>query len=218
MRIHLLRSERLLDFSQNSLTQVPPAPNNVTVTEIKLKINAIQEIRRNDFRTYNDLATIYLDRNGLQVIHDGVFDHITTLRLLSVQHNNIIKLPTEFRPSTARLRKFHLTKAVADPRILTYPYFGAFTDLAVLTLHDCNIANVSNSFLPPNINMLLLGIGTVDRFPLLSSSPSVSYVAMGQQKFPTIPEEAVAGLLRLRILKLGKNEINNFPISAIAND
>ena len=59
--------------------------------------------------------------------------------------------------------------------------------------------------------MLLLRIGTIDRFPLLSSSPSLSYVAMGQQKISTIPEEAIAGLLRLRTLKLGNNEINNFP-------
>ena len=95
MRIHLLRSKRLLDFFQNSLTQVPPAPNNVTVTEINLKINAIQEIRLNNFRTYNDLATIYLDRNGLQVI--------------------------QFGPFTARLRKFHLTKAVADPANFDLP-------------------------------------------------------------------------------------------------
>ena len=211
MRIHLIRNETLLDYSQNSLTHVPSAPNNMTVTEINLKINAIEEIRRNDFRTYNDLAAIYLDRNGLQVIHDGVFDHITTLQLLSVQHNNIIKLPTDFGPSTARLHKFLLNKAVADPRILTHPYFGAFTDLGSLTLHDCNIANVSNSFLPPNIHLLLLGIGKVDKFPNLSSSPSLSYVAMGQQKFSTIPQEAIAGLLKLRTLKLGKCEINNFP-------
>ena len=211
MRIHLIRNETLLDYSQNSLTHVPPAPNNMTVTEINLKINAIEEIRRNDFRTYNDLAAIYLDRNGLQVIHDGVYDHITTLRLLSVQHNNIIKLPTDFGPSTARLCKFLLTKAVADPRILTHPYFGAFTDLGSRTLHDCNIANVSNSFLPPNIHLLLLGIGKVEKFPNLSSSPSLSYVAMGQQKFSTIPQEAIAGLLKLRTLKLGNNEISNFP-------
>ena len=211
MWIHLVRSGSSLDFSRNRLTQVPPAPINMTVTVINLENNAIKEICRNDFRTYDDLAKIILDRNGLQVIHDGVFDHITTLRLLSLQRNAIIKLPTEFGPSTALLHKFFLTKAVVDPRILTHPYFGAFTNLGFLTLHDYDIANISNSFLPPNIYLLLLGSGTVDRFPLLSASPFRSWVSMHNEKFPTIPDEAVAGLLRLRILKLSNNEINNFP-------
>ena len=212
MRIHFVRSGSSLDFSRNSLTQVPPAPNNMTVTNINLENNAIKEIRRNDFRTYHDLAEVDLDLNGLQVIHDGVFDHISTLRVLSLQRNAIIKLPADVGPSTALLRKFLLTKAVADPRILTHPYFGAFTNLGSLTLHDCNIGNISNSFLPPNIYLLLLGFGTVDRFPLLSSSsPSLSWVSMPNQKFPTIPEEAVAGLFKLGVLILTNNEINNFP-------
>ena len=212
LRIHLVRTGSSLDFSRNNLTEVPSAPNNMTVTEIDLKNNFIQEIRRNAFRNYTELANINLDGNGLQVIHDRVFDHISTLRVISLQRNDIIKLPTDFGPSTTLLGKFLLTDAIADTHILTHPYFGAFTSLGELTLHGCNIGNIDNSFLPPKIYLLLLGTGTADKFPLLSnSSPSLSWISMPNQKFKSIPEEAVAGLLRLGFLKLKNNEINNFP-------
>ena len=212
LRIHLVRSGSSLDFSRNNLTEVPSAPHNMTVTEIDLKTNFIQEIRRNAFRNYTELANINLDRNGLQLIHNGVFDHISTLRVLSLQRNDIKKLPTDFGPSTTALGKFLLVDAIADTQILTHPYFGAFTSLGALTLHGCNIGNIDNSFLPPKIRLLLLGMGTADKFPLLSnSSTSLSWISMPNQKFKNIPDEAVAGLFRLGFLQLKNNEINNFP-------
>ena len=145
-------------------------------------------------------------------MHDGVFDHITTLRELSLQKNDIVKLPADFGPSTTLLRIFRLIYSITDSRILTDPYFGAFTSLETLTLHGCNIGNISNSFLPPNISMLLLGYGTVVMFPLVSmSSPSLSWVSMPNQKIRTVSEKAIAGLFRLGVLKLINNEINHFP-------
>ena len=83
--IRLVWSGISLDFSGNNLNKVPPAPYNTTVTKINLKNNVIQEIHWNAFRTYSELAYINLDQNGLRVMHDGVFDHITTLLELSLQ-------------------------------------------------------------------------------------------------------------------------------------
>ena len=103
-------------------------------------------------------------------------------------------------------------EAISASQILTYPYFSSLTNLVHLSLHDCNIGNISDSLWPPNIQLLLLGYCQVDKFPLLSiSSPILTYVSMPNQKFRTIPEKAVAGLFRLRFMKLTNNEINNFP-------
>ena len=61
--IHLVWGGSWLNYSGNDLTEVPPAPNNMTVAEINLENNAIQEIRWNAFRTYNGLAEISFDLN-----------------------------------------------------------------------------------------------------------------------------------------------------------
>ena len=210
--IGLVWGAHVLDHSGNNLTEVPTAPHNMTITEINLRNNHIQELHRDAFRNYTQLVDINLDQNGLRAIHDGVFNHINTLRVLSLQHNVIVKLPTDFGPSTTILHKILLGEAIAASQILTHPYFSSFTNLVGLTLHNCNIGNISDPFFPPNIQLLLLGYSKVAKFPLLSiSSPSLTYVSMPNQKFRTIPEKAVAGLFRLRFMKLTNNEINNFP-------
>ena len=162
--VHLVASTTL-DFSNSDLTEVPPAPRNSTVTKLVLNQNRIRELHRHSFKGYADIVELFMAKNGLRVIHDGVFDNITTLDKLYLTVNKIIKLPADFGPSTTKITMINLIHAIHDPGILKYPYFGAFTNLFYLDIAVARVGNVNDSFYPPNIGLLAMNIGTMDTFP-----------------------------------------------------
>ena len=162
-------STTLMDLSSSDLTQVPAAHEGITVTTLNLKGNRIEELQQHAFRKYYHLTHIDLSFNGLRIIHDGVFDNVTTLRKISLQFNYLIKLPKSFGPSTTILDKMDLINGVVNYRILSFPYFGAFTKLRALFIASASNTNFNDSFYPPNIGLLGLNNGYMDTFPLLSS-------------------------------------------------
>ena len=201
-----------LDVSNSGLTQVPPVPESITVTVLKLKGNRIEELQENSFEGYHHLVEIDLSYNGLQVIHDGVFDHITTLTKVSFTQNKLIRLPESFGPSTTKLNFINLINAVRNSRIYSYPYFGAFIKLRVLYIVSAMNTNLNDSFYPPNIRTLGLNRGYMDTFPRLSSlTLLLSAVYIQNHEIKAIPQEAISGLFSLRMAYFDGNKINNFP-------
>ena len=209
--IHLVASTTL-DLSNSNLTEVPPAPGNLAVTKLYLNENRIRELQRHSLRGYTDIIEFYMTSNGLRVIHDGVFDNISTLTKLYLTGNKIIKLPADFGPSTTGMKAMNLLSAIDNPAILTHPYFGAFTNLRTLDIAAAGVGNVNYSFYPPNIRLLAMNMGKMDTFPLLSSlTPFVFYVSFNNHRIEEIPEKAVEGLSQLRDLKVSRNRLMNFP-------
>ena len=205
-------STTLLDFSNSNLTQVPPAPESITVTVLNLKRNRIEELKQISFRRYHHLIEIDLSSNGLRILHDGVFDNVTTLRKISFYNNKLIRFPDRFGPSTTRLGFINLINAVYNPRIFSFPYFGAFINLRTVYIASAMNDNLNDSFYPPNIHTLGLNLGYMDTFPRLSSlTPSLSVIHLTLHKIKTIPQEAIAELFSLRTANFDGNKINNFP-------
>ena len=209
--IHLVRSTSL-DVRDSNLMEVPPAPADSTITQLYLDRNKIHELQRESFKDYNDIIEIYMTQNELRSINDGVFDHITTLVKLDLSVNQITKLPADFGPSTTGMRIINLHSGIADPAILTYPYFGAFTNLELLDVNVARFGNVSDSFFPPNTGFLGMVIGTMVTFPRLSSlTPIVKWVYISDHRIGAIPDEAVGSLPLLLLLDVSNNRVVNFP-------
>ena len=209
--IHLVASTTL-DFSNSNLTEVPPAPGNLTVTKLVLNQNRIHELQRHSLKGYTDIVVLSMIKNGLRVIHDGTFDDISALDKLYLSVNKIIKLPADFGPSTTTITAMMLINAIQDQGILTYPYFGAFTNLFFLDIAVAMIGNVNDSFYPPNIGILAMNIGTMDTFPDVSSlTPFVFWVPLDGHRISAIHEKAFGHLPRLQALFVSNNRLGFFP-------
>ena len=79
----------ILNLSNNNLTDVPPPPINITaVSKLYLQNNFIRQLHQDAFKMYTDFIYLNLDANGLRMIHDGVFDNISTLTHLYLENNN----------------------------------------------------------------------------------------------------------------------------------
>ena len=137
---------------------------------------------------------------------------VYNLQRLILSDNNIVQLPATFGPSTTKLYGIYLVWALEDPSILIYPYFSAFTGLRGINIVCRSNENLNDSFYPPNVVWINAEVGTMDTFPHLSSlTPHVRTLALPGHQLTIIPQEAVAGLLKLRQIYLNKNEIRNFP-------
>ena len=209
--ISLVESKTSLDFSNSGLTEVPPAPTNTTVTKLNLMQNEIRELQRHSFKDYIDLIEINLANNGLQIIHDGVFDMLS-LKKLKLNQNRISKLPVDFGPSTTTLGSLIFNGAIVDHRVLSHAYFGAFTSLGFLDIGGGKVGNMNDSFYPPNIVILAINVGTMDKCPLLSSvTPYIRSVSLDRHRIRSIPDEAVRSLPRLRQFFMRDNKLSNLP-------
>ena len=202
-----------LDFSKSSLTEVPIAPADQVINSINLDRNNIPELLPYSFNNYNELTKISIAFNALRIIHDGTFDNIHNLASLSLNVNYIVQLPVNFGPSTTKLFAIDLIAAFGDDlSLLVYPYFSAFTALAIINIGSNNIGNLNDSFFPPIVRMLLANVGTMDTFPPLSSlTPDVHTLALADHQLATIPQEAKDGLIKLTDVYLNDNNIRNFP-------
>ena len=204
-----------LDHSNSNLTEVPHAPTGFTVSSLILAGNNITELLRNSFYGYNDLVSIDLSRNMLRIIHDGVFDNITTLEELNLNNNTIIKLPTDFGPSTSVLKFITLSAGKNDAAIYSYPYFSAFIcliDLSITPYTSGYLHNLPDSFYPPNVQSLGMYNGEIDTFPSLSKlSPNISELDISNHDIKFIPQEAIERLYFLGSLGVASNQIINFP-------
>ena len=204
-----------LDLSYNNLTEVPHAPTGLIVLRLILANNNITELPRNSFNNYNDLIDINLDRNNLQIIHDGVFDHITTLERLRLRYNRIIKLPADFGPSTSVLKSMDLVDGRNDPAIFAYPYFSAFISLENLNMPPAQfgyLPNLQDSFYAPNVQRLIMYKGEIDTFPSLSAlSPNIAHLDIEMHDIKLIPQGTIEKLYLLERFLLGNNQIINFP-------
>ena len=200
------------DFSQSSLTKVPVCPTDQSIESINLNKNNIQELFLHSFNGYYDLTEIYLASNGLHKIHDGTFDNIHNLGRLFLDNNDIVQLPTDFGPSTRKLLTLCLRNALEDLRLLTYPYFCAFTRLRFIKIGLNDIVNLNDSFFPPNVKWIFANTGTMDTFPPMSPlTPRIEVLAFSKHQLTTISQNAVAGLYELRELFMNWNKIRNFP-------
>ena len=210
--IGVSHSSNSLDFSQSDLTEVPPCPADQTIDAINLDRNNIQELFSHSFDNYDHLTQISVAFNGLRNIHDGTFDNIRNLQKLDLHENSIVKLPTNFGPSTVTLFEIDLTAAIEDLRLLSYPYFSAFTSLSIITIGSINNENLNDSFFPPNLQLLVSNKGRLDTFPPLSSlTKIIRSVSFTEHQITTITQEAVSGLFELYELHLDFNNITNFP-------
>ena len=209
----LSNSTNSLDFSKSSLTEVPIAPPDQVINSIILDRNNIRELRPHSFNNYDKLTRISIALNGLWIIHDGTFDNIHNLASLNLNLNYIVQLPANFGPSTTKLFAINLISAFDDDlSLLVYPYFSAFTALAIINIGSNNIGNLNDSFFPPIVRMMSANTGTMDTFPPLSSlTPEVHDLALADHQLTTIPQEAIAGLFKLAKVILNDNIIRNFP-------
>ena len=210
--IGLTTSTDSLDFSRSNLTEVPKCPLKQSITSINLDENNIQELFPHSFISYDELTTMNLACNGLQKIHDGTFDNVHNLKSLNLSQNSIVQLPAGFGPSTTKITSIFLISALGDLRLLTDPYFSAFTGLKNINIGSNNVANLNDTFFPPNVQRIYANTGTMDRFPPMSSlTPSIQILAFAEHQLATMSQEAIVGLFELQEVIMYKNKINNFP-------
>ena len=200
-----------LDYSKSNLTHVPQAPNNA-VEILKLDNNRITHLDIRSFTNYSDLLELHISFNHLQTIDNGTFDMLYNLQKINIQNNDIVKLPSDFGPSTETLMEVIGWNAFNNPDILTYPYFAAFPGLWFLNIgaNDINLQN--GSVFPASTESVTLHYTNIDTFPQLSIyTPNVTHVHMDGNNLVTIPQETIQALTFLMEFYTVGNRITQFP-------
>ena len=96
---------------------------NQLIESINLNNKNIEELCPHSFNNCDELTKIFIASNGLRIIHDDTFDNIHNLQSLILNHNNIVRLPASFGPSTTKLSSIYLVGALKDLLPFIYPYF-----------------------------------------------------------------------------------------------
>ena len=200
-----------LDYSNSGLTSVPTAPA-LRVTELDLSWNLIEELDSHSFTNYSELSTLDVSFNSLRAIHDGTFDTMQKLLLLRLAANKIMKLPSDFGPSTTTLSTIGANTGFDNPDILTYPYFGAFSGLERITIGATHMKLHNGSIFPPSAKYLYLVGLDIYTFPQLSMyTPMVDVIRIGQNNIASVPQEYIKNLTLLRVFDAMDNKIIYFP-------
>ena len=200
-----------LDYSKSNLVSVPAAPEAL-IKGLNLKDNNIEELGPGSFVSYPELTDLDLSFNPLQVIHDGTFDTLSNLLKLTIIVAEIVKLPSDFGPSTRTLVDITLTEALINPDILTYPYFAAFSDLEFIYLAKNDIKPPNATILPQITQYINFDTLNISTFPHFSSyTPNVQSIYIQNNNISNIPQKGIDDLILLKKFLAKNNEIKQFP-------
>ena len=136
----------LLDFSDNSLTQIKGAPFKKlsALRNLNLRQNWISNISRTAFTGVHKLQWLQLSYNNLQTLSDDTFTNLRQLTFLDLTNNYFTSLPQneEFVPLHSLKNLFIVSSSLTSLRI--GKSFGNLTSLRRLVLNAENIrTNIS---------------------------------------------------------------------------
>ncbi|XP_061777534.1 toll-like receptor 22 [Nerophis ophidion] len=132
-----------LNLSQNKLSLVPPAVQNLTsLLELDLGSNNISSLGCHDFAKLGKLNVLSLNQNLIRTVKLCVFKDLTNLRVLKMQMNRITRLNDAFKRYLPNLRYL-----VLHNNTLTTVEQGEFEGLRSLqnlSLQNNNINKLKN--------------------------------------------------------------------------
>ena len=206
-----LTSAISMDYSKSNLASVPTSPDAM-VLGLDLQHNLIVELGPGSFISYSVLEHLDMSFNPLKIIHDGTFYTLHNLLILTITDAELVKLPSDFGPSTTTLKNINLVDSLNNPDIIKYPYFAAFSSLWYIKISWNEITPPDATILPPTVTFIhfnSLGIYTFPAFGMYS--PNAKTISIRQNMLVTIPPEYIEDLTSLQLFNAQDNNITNFP-------
>ena len=199
-----------IDIKNAGLTSIPTptTAESTWCTHLKLDDNFIYNINTNSFALYPNLELLGLRNNSIETVAENAFNGLNQLRYLSLETNNIQKLPNSPGFPFQSLEWCILWNALKDDVTHSYeePYFSAFTSLKTLDLGSNEQgSNFNTSILPGTLTYFRLTSSQISKFPDFSHLGSLETLKIDKNNLAHIPLENVKTLSKLRELDIQLN-------------
>ena len=203
-----------LDLSKQGWSYIPQEFDS-RVTSFKLSENNIAIINQTSFEKYIDLVEIILDKNPLEVIMEGAFDHNRYLEIVSFQWCTLHTITSSFGPSTPRIRKIYFREGIINRQIFSSDYFRDFTSMIDLDVSGNKLENVHSITWPSSLKTIAMSSMGLRKFPNLTKwrLPVLEKFSMANNpKIGNVQSDLISDLSdKIKILILRWNGITAFP-------
>ena len=177
----------IANYSGLQLNTVPQPATNAT-TLLDLSRNKIIDLEKHSLLWYGNVSVLYLQRNSLTIIQEGVFQGLN-LNILDLSHNSpLSEFPAALKDVAGSLKELKISSC----RIRS--------NNSWMTDADVSFANLIKLDVSAN------ELTSVEWLPSL---PNLRHLNAAQNNITTI--EPIASLARLEYLNLGFNFIGSIP-------
>ncbi|XP_064778017.1 LOW QUALITY PROTEIN: leucine-rich repeat-containing G-protein coupled receptor 6 [Oncorhynchus masou masou] len=208
-----LRSLRHLWLDDNSLTEIPVSALDSlpALQAMTLALNHITHIPDHAFSNLSSLVVLHLHNNQIQTMGERCFQGLLSLETLDLNYNDLLEFPTAIR-TLAKLQElgFHHNNIRAIPERA----FMGNRQLQTIHFYENPIQSVGRSafqFLPKLHTLSLNGATQIRDFPDLKGTTSLETLTLTRAGLSTLPQRLCQQLLRLRVLELSHNQIEDLP-------
>ncbi|KAL1005740.1 hypothetical protein UPYG_G00063370 [Umbra pygmaea] len=172
-----LEELKMLDLSQNKLTEVPDGVFQplTSLQNLDLSSNNITQISKDSFSGLVHLERLYLHGNRIESIQMEAFNGLVGLLELKLQNNQLTSLPTLRLPTLLLLDLSFNSLPNLGPQVLQTPHLES-------------------------LNMAALGLTSLDS-DLMASMGNLHDLDVSQNKLEGMPEalKAIRGLIKLSL-------------------
>lgn len=224
----------LLNLSHNNLTKLQSAMDGLTVNQLNVSFNNIQEIQEdtflyttfsngtldlqgnwiktlsnNGFKSKGELIIINLDQNRLEKVYAHSFDNLKLLSILYLANNKITDIEEGSFNDLTSLITLNLGGNLLQS--FDFNLLNSLSKLQKLYLCFNSIKNISTATLHnPNINLVTLGYNKlVELEDYFLPYPSITYLNLTNNNISRISLHAFSMMSSLKILDLSNNSIAN---------
>ncbi|XP_023657215.2 toll-like receptor 18 isoform X1 [Paramormyrops kingsleyae] len=127
------KDNRTADCSGRYLSYVPIEALPLSLEELDLSLNALQEIHERDFCPLRYLRVLKLQFNNISLIEDRAFNCNTLLEDLNIFNNSLTSIPDKALEPLANLQNLYMSNNLYRSATLS-DIFSTFTKLKILSL------------------------------------------------------------------------------------
>ena len=197
-----------VDMSSEQLVAVPQTIDPA-VTVLLLKRNSITSLDGSSFPLFLELLELNLEYCGLKFIYDETFAHQRKLKKLYIRFNFIKHLPLDFGPPVESLRRVQINYAFVKNYDMSPYYFSAFKKLHTIELGGRPVT-FGKAHIPVSMTEVN-GYHAFATFPDFSNASHLTKLDLCYNKFASLPDEYIYGLVSLTDLYICYGKLKVMP-------
>ena len=177
-----------------------------------LRRNELGALPEGIFDGLHDLRTLLLDVNPLTELSEDVFAGLANLRVLYLGHTQVVELPGTLFRDLVHLDNLSL---YANRKLTTLPpdLFRGLVSLSHLDLVRNALESLPGGLLDDLVNLrtLWLQSNRLTGLPRFSALPKLEQLILDTNSITSVPAAAFEGLSGLRELSLANNQLTQLP-------